>query len=89
MTLQENVAALTDHFVDDLFAKTLRASMTLWRSYDVQKFDADVILLREILCIFFVANMSFNAIRENKILAKFPNLQYSKRKPSSSCQIIK
>ena len=26
---------------------------------------------------FNVANMSFNAIRENKILAKIPNLQYN------------
>ena len=33
-----------------LFAKTLRASMTLWRRFDVRKFDADAILLREILC---------------------------------------
>ena len=24
--------------------------MTLWRRYDVRKFDADAILLREILC---------------------------------------
>ena len=32
-----------------LFAKTLRLSMTLWRRYDVRKFDADAILFREIL----------------------------------------
>ena len=30
-----------------------------------------------IVAIFYVENMSFNAIRENKILAKFPNLQYA------------
>ena len=33
-----------------LFAKTLRASMTLWRRYDVRKFDTDANLFREILC---------------------------------------
>ena len=38
----------TDHFADALFAKTLNASMTLWRRSDVQKFDADAILFREI-----------------------------------------
>ena len=47
---RESVAALTDHFADFLFAKTLRASMTLWRRYDVRKFDTDAILFREILC---------------------------------------
>ena len=31
-----------------LFAKTLHGSMTLWRRYDVGKFDADAILFREI-----------------------------------------
>ena len=38
----------TDHFADALFAKTLNASMTLWRRSDVQKFDTDAILFREI-----------------------------------------
>ena len=33
-----------------LFAKTLHATMTLWRRYDVRKFDADAILFEEILC---------------------------------------
>ena len=33
-----------------LFAKTLTASMTLWRRYDVLMFDADAILFRKILC---------------------------------------
>ena len=33
-----------------LFAKTLHATMTLWRRYDVRKFDADAILFGEILC---------------------------------------
>ena len=33
-----------------LFAKTLGMSITLLRRYDVQKFDADAILFREILC---------------------------------------
>ena len=32
------------------FAKTLRASMALWRRNDVRKFGADAILFREILC---------------------------------------
>ena len=29
-----------------------------------------------IVANFYIANMSFNAIHENKFLAKFPNLQY-------------
>ena len=29
-----------------------------------------------IVANFYVANMSFNVIRENKILTKIPNLQY-------------
>ena len=33
-----------------LFVKTLRASMTLWRHNDVQKFDAHTILFTEVLC---------------------------------------
>ena len=33
-----------------LFAKTLQVSMTLWRCNDIQKFDADAILFREIQC---------------------------------------
>ena len=33
-----------------LFAKTLRASMTLWRRNDVRKFDASAILFKENLC---------------------------------------
>ena len=33
-----------------LLAKMLRTSMKLWRLYDVQKFDADTILFREIQC---------------------------------------
>ena len=33
-----------------LFAKTLRASMTLLRRNDVRKFDAEAILLREFQC---------------------------------------
>ena len=32
------------------FAKTLRASMTLWRRNDVRKFDASAILFKENLC---------------------------------------
>ena len=32
-----------------LFAKMLRVSMMLWRPHDVQKFDADAILVTEIL----------------------------------------
>ena len=31
-------------------AKTLRASMTLWRRNNVRKFDAGAILFREIQC---------------------------------------
>ena len=46
----ESVAALTDHFADALFAKTLRSSMTLWRRYVFRKFDAEAILFREIQC---------------------------------------
>ena len=34
-------------------------------------------------CEFYVANMSFSAIRENKILAKIPNLQYDNTKQMS------
>ena len=33
-----------------LFPKTLRASMTVWRCYDVRKFETDAILFREIQC---------------------------------------
>ena len=45
---RENVAALTDHFADALFAKTLHASITLWRRIVIRKFDADAMLVREI-----------------------------------------
>ena len=33
-----------------LFTKTLHLSMMLWRRNDVQKFDTDAILFREIQC---------------------------------------
>ena len=42
--------AQTNHFADAFFAKTLRMSMTLWRNNDIQKFDPDAILFREIQC---------------------------------------
>ena len=44
---RECVTALAGHFADVLFAKSLRAYLTLWRRNDVRKFDTDVILLRE------------------------------------------
>ena len=42
--------ALTDHFADAFVLKTLCMSMTLWQSNDIQKFDADAFLFREIQC---------------------------------------
>ena len=44
---RKSIAAVTDHFVELLFSKTLYASMKLWRHYDVRKFDADAILFRK------------------------------------------
>ena len=47
----ESVAAVTDHFADAFVRKNVaRVYMTLWRRNDVQKFDADAILFREIKC---------------------------------------
>ena len=43
----ESIAALTDHFSDALFAKTLCFSMMLWRHNDKRKFDADAICLEK------------------------------------------
>ena len=47
--IRESVAALTDNFADAfVFEKMFRSSMTLGQCYDIQKFDADAILFREI-----------------------------------------
>ena len=44
---RESVAALTDHFADAFVRENVaRASMALWRPYDVRKFDADAIFFR-------------------------------------------
>ena len=47
---RKSIAVVTDHFVELLFSKTFYASMTLWRRYDVEKFDADAIFFSEIQC---------------------------------------
>ena len=42
----ESVAAVTNHFADAFVHENVaRIYMTLWRRYDVRKFDADAILL--------------------------------------------
>ena len=42
----ESVAAVTDHFADVFVRENVaRVYMTLWRCNDVQKFDADAILV--------------------------------------------
>ena len=47
----ESLAAVTDHFADAFVRKNVaRVYMTLWRRNDVQKFDADASLFREIKC---------------------------------------
>ena len=41
----ESVAAVTDHVADAFVRKNVaRVYMTLWRRYDVRKYDADAIL---------------------------------------------
>ena len=48
---RESVAAVTGHFADAFVRENVaRVCMTLWRRNDVQKFDADTILLREFKC---------------------------------------
>ena len=44
------VAALTDHFKCFCLRKRCERLVTLWRPYDIRKFDADAILFREIQC---------------------------------------
>ena len=46
---QESVVAVTDHFAYAFVRENVgRVYRTLWRRNDVRKFDADVILFREI-----------------------------------------
>ena len=46
---QESVVDVTDHFADAFVRENVKhVYMTLWRRNDVQKFDADAILFREI-----------------------------------------
>ena len=47
----ESVAAVTDHFANAFVRGNIaRLYMTLWRHYDIWKFDADAILFWEIKC---------------------------------------
>ena len=48
---RESVAAVFDHFADAFVCENVaRMYMMLWRLNDIRKFDADAILLREIMC---------------------------------------
>ena len=49
----ESLVAMTDHFADAFIRETVACLyaytlMTLWRRNDIQKFDTDAILFREI-----------------------------------------
>ena len=47
----ESIAAVTDHFADAFVRENVAGVlMTLWRRYDVRKFDVDAILFWEIKC---------------------------------------
>ena len=47
---RKSVAALTDHYVDVFVRENIARIMTLWRRYDVRKFNADAILFGEKHC---------------------------------------
>ena len=48
---RESVVVVTEHFADAFVRENVaRVYMTLWRSYDVRKLDADAILFLEIKC---------------------------------------
>ena len=47
---RENIAARTDHYVDVFVRENVARIMTLWRRYDVRKFNADAILFGENQC---------------------------------------
>ena len=47
---RESVAAFTDHFADAFARENVARVYDVMASYNVQKFDADPILFREILC---------------------------------------
>ena len=46
----ESNAARTDHYVDVFGRENVARIMTLWRRYDVRKFNADAILFWENKC---------------------------------------